>query len=208
MIKFVCPECGAEFTSLTDLIWKPFVASIGEKSETDRLGGFGEELFSALVTLKTGWTPIQAGGLDKGGIDRVFRLGNAVIETQIKTRAMATAGSWLFDVSRAGGKFDMEFYGENPRAYLVLIGLHHGRGKLMKSKDPLRVKKTILMISGEKLVEHFKEDEERKAYTISITYSKLVNGEYKWLEGTSDITKIFADEYKRQTGKETPTKPY
>jgi len=205
MMKFVCPKCRAEFRSLTDLIWEPFVASIGKKKETDRLGGFGEELFSAVVTLRTGWTSIQAGGLDRGGIDRVFRLGNAIVETQIKTSSMAADGSWFFDASRGDGTFDVEFYSENPRAYLILIGLHRSRAEILESQDPLQVQKTILMIAGKKLVEHFEEKKNRKTYTISITYSRLVKNKYKWLEGTSDFVEIFADEYEKQTGKKTPT---
>jgi len=200
-MKAVCPKCGTVFGSWTELILKPFVASIKEKKRPEQLGDFGEEIFSALVTLKFGWTPIQAGGLDKGGVDREFRLGNTIIETQIKTGSMAVDGSWFFDISRADGTLDVEFYAENPRAYLILIGLHCSWEKLRVSRDPLQTQKTILMIPGKKVVEHFKN---RKTYTISITYKKLEENEYKWLEGTNNLTKIFADEYRKQTGKEMP----
>ena len=204
MIRFVCPKCGATFRSPADLLWKPIVASIRRKLETVRLGDFGEELFSTLITLKLGWTPIQAAGLDKGGIDREFRLGNAIIDTQIKTRSMAPDGSWFFDLRRADGSLHVGFYDENPRAYLVLIGIHSSRAELLKSQDPLQTQKTILMISGKKVVEYFKANE-IKSYTISITYRKFRNNEYPWLKGANNLGKIFADEYRKQTGKEMPT---
>lgn len=186
---------------------KIMIASIRQKDLSQRKGDFGEAIFQALIELKLGWIAIESKELDISGIDRIFRLMQARIETQIKTAFMAVDKSWTFTVFKKGKKLDIDFYSQ-PNAFLVLIGLHYPIPKvpkyLKRARDPLWLRKTILMISGKKVIEHFKD---KKTGNITINWKKLKNNEYKWLRGTDNPFKIFADEYERQTGFQMPEPP-
>lgn len=167
----------------------------------ERLGTFGEEIFAAIIGLKLGWSPIGNKHLDDSGIDRQFRLHNASIDTQVRTSTIGSRNAWCFNVFKKGQKLNRELYSQ-ANFFLVLIGLHCPKDGWRRYSDPSIIKKTILVVKGEKVIEHLKG---KKGHSITIYVGKFERGEYKWLKGADDFEAIFKAEYKRQTGNDMPT---
>lgn len=70
--------------------------------------------------------------------------------------------------------------------------------------DLLRIRKTIFMIQGKRLIEHHKG---RKTHDITINSKRLKHEDYRWLRDTRNPFKTFAREFKKQTGMEMPIPP-
>lgn len=180
---------------------KKRVMYVKERVPEERLGAFGEEIFAAVIGLKLGWSPLGNGHLDDSGIDRLFRLHNASIDTQVRTSTIGSKNTWCFNVFKEGKKLNRKLYSQ-PNFLLVLIGLHCRKDEWRRHSDPSIIKKTILVVNREKVIEHL---EGKKGHSITIYVDKFERGEYKWLKGADDFEAIFKAEYKRQTGNDMPT---
>jgi len=166
-----------------------------------RLGAFGEAIFAAVIELKLGWSPLGNGRLDDSGIDRQFRIHNASIDTQVRTSTIGSRNAWCFNVFKEGEKLNRKLYSQ-PSFFLVLIGLHCRKDEWRRYPDPSIINKTILVVNGEKVIEHL---EGKQGHSMTIYVDKFKRGEYKWLKGADDFEAIFKAEYKRQAGNDMPT---
>jgi hypothetical protein len=104
-------------------------------------------------------------------------------------------------VFKEGEKLNRKLYSQ-PSLFLVLIGLHCRKDEWRRYPDPSIIKKTILVVKGEKVIEHL---EGKKGHSITIYVGKFERGEYECLKGADDFEAIFKAEYKRQTRNDMPT---